>query len=67
MKQVEPAEQGLYGDDRAAHGGGTVGDHVGIEETIGDLDNREGQRGRIQAGVERAAPAFQVDEILQRR
>ena len=55
MAQVEPVQQGLDDDDRAADAGGTVGDHVGIEETIGDPDDREGQRGSLQAGVERAA------------
>jgi NADPH-dependent curcumin reductase len=66
VHQVEPAEQGL--DDRhgAAGVGGAVGDHVGVEEALADPDDREGQRPGIQAGVERAAAAFEVDEVLQR-
>ena len=65
MHQVESAEESLDDRDRPADGGGAVGDHVGIEETIGDPDDREGQRGGIQAGVERAAAGYAHPAILE--
>ena len=45
--------------------GGAVGEYVGVEEALADADDRVGESGRVQVGVERAAIAFELDKPRQ--
>ena len=45
--------------------GAQVGNHVGVQEALADPDDRVGQRRGVQAGVEAAAIAFEIDEFLK--